>query len=139
MHLACQDSPNATLASGVSAKNFPTVLWEPSSGVPGSLAILETPLIPASINSSNPGRWLFDLQEKGELGRVCIWDRPGYGFSEVMNGADLGKVADALYLALHSAQETKKAKKRGGFVLVGEGYGGWVILFAHGPRCILTM
>ena len=99
---------------------LPTIFYESPSGVPGSLALLDVPLPPGTIEAENPGRWLFDLQQKGGLGRVCTWDRPGYGFSDVMSDADLGSIADALWLALDGAGETKGRK----FTLVGEGYGG---------------
>jgi len=86
--------------------------------------LLEIPLVPSSVNATNPGRWLFDMQEKGHVGRVCVWDRPGYGFSEVLSSADLGMVADALYMVLDYQGEVKRAEKGAGFMLVGEGYGG---------------
>jgi pimeloyl-ACP methyl ester carboxylesterase len=120
IHLACQDASDSSTAK----KHLPTIIYEPSSGIPGSLALLETPLVPSSVNATNPGRWLFDMQAKGHVGRVCVWDRPGYGFSEVLSSADLGMVADALYKVLDSQGEVKKAETGAGFMLVGEGYGG---------------
>jgi hypothetical protein len=102
---------------------LPTILYEPSSGIPGSLALLDTPLPPSS-GGDNPGNWIVDLQKRGEVGRICIWDRPGYGFSDVLQGASLGSISDALYEGLKSLGEVDLAKKSGGFVLVGEGYGG---------------
>ena len=127
VHLACTDAPNrnrthhkSLLAAPRSSANVPTILYESPSGVPGSLALLDVPLPPGSEDAENPGRWIFDLQQRGELGRVCVWDRPGYGFSEVMNDADLGGIADALWLALNQAGEIDGRK----FMLVGEGYGG---------------
>jgi len=96
------------------------VLYEAPSGVPGSLALLDIPLAPASEDSVNSGRWLFDLQQEGKLGRVCVWDRPGYGFSEVMSNADIGGVADALWAALDTVGEAGNTT----FALVGEGFGG---------------
>jgi pimeloyl-ACP methyl ester carboxylesterase len=63
------------------------------------------------------------MQEAGHVGRVCVWDRPGYGFSEILDSADLGRVSDALYRVLDQAGEIAGAKKAG-FMLVGEGYGG---------------
>jgi pimeloyl-ACP methyl ester carboxylesterase len=100
-------------------KSLPTIIYESSSGVPGSLAVLDYPPIPSAEDAHLPGQWLFDLQDKGQVGRVCVWDRPGYGFSEVLGNADLGKVADALWLALKAHGETKSQ-----LALVGEGYGG---------------
>jgi pimeloyl-ACP methyl ester carboxylesterase len=83
------------------------------------LALFADPLVPSSSDAVNPGRWLLDLQEKGDVGKVCIWDRPGYGFSQVLSNADLGDVADSLWQALETAGETQNK-----FMLVGEGYGG---------------
>lgn len=105
-------------------KKLPTIIYEPSSGIPGSIALLDSVLPPSSVNATNPGGWLLDMQEQGEVGRVCVWDRPGYGFSEVLESADLGLVAEALYLALEAAGEVDIAKKGTGFLLAGEGYGG---------------
>jgi len=126
IHLACQDHSNntGTYKHSTPKKHLPTIIYEPSSGIPGSLALLDIPLVPSSVNATNPGRWLFDMQEKGHVGRVCIWDRPGYGFSEVLSSADLGMVADALYMVLNYTGEVKTAEKGAGFMLVGEGYGG---------------
>lgn len=129
VHLACQDPPNSTsiLTNSLplkQPKKLPTIIYEPSSGIPGSIALLDSVLPPSSVNATNPGRWLFDLQEQGEVGRVCVWDRPGYGFSEVLGSADLGLVADSLWLALEAAGEVDIAKKGHGFLLAGEGYGG---------------
>ncbi|WVW86983.1 hypothetical protein I302_109039 [Kwoniella bestiolae CBS 10118] len=115
IHLACTDS-NSTL---------PTIVYTSSSGVPGSLALLPSPLPPANEGSENPGRWLFDLQEQGKIGRVCTWDRPGYGFSDVLSNADLGGIADALWEALDNAGVIKESKREG-LMMVGEGYGGLV-------------
>ena len=129
VHIACTDPPNSTESSGGSATahsqsryTLPTVFYEAPSGVPGSLALLDIPLPPGSEDAENPGRWIFDLQQQGGLGRVCTWDRPGYGFSEVMSDSDLGGIADALWLGLDQAGETMGRK----FMLIGEGYGGYV-------------
>lgn len=116
VHLACSSPSNST-----ELKSQPTIIYESSSGVPGSLAVLDYPPIPSASDAHLPGQWLFDMQDRGEVGRVCVWDRPGYGFSEVLGNADLGKVADALWLALKAHGETKQK-----FTLVGEGYGGYV-------------
>lgn len=130
VHVACTDPPNLNRSSTVSPlarahfprtnAQIPTILYESPSGVPGSLALLDVPLPPGSEDAENPGRWLFDLQQRGGIGRVCAWDRPGYGFSEVLSDADLGSIADALWLALDKAGESKGRE----FMLVGEGYGG---------------
>ncbi|OCF62152.1 hypothetical protein L486_01819 [Kwoniella mangroviensis CBS 10435] len=115
IHLACTSS-NSSL---------PTIVYTSSSGVPGSLASLPSPLPPANEGSENPGRWLFDLQEQGKVGRVCTWDRPGYGFSDVLSNADLGGIADSLWEALSNAGMVRESKKEG-LIMVGEGYGGLV-------------
>ncbi|KAK8849618.1 hypothetical protein IAR55_004953 [Kwoniella newhampshirensis] len=115
VHIACTPAP--------SNSSLPTVIYTSPSGVPGSLALFPSPLVPSGIDATNPGRWIFDLQEKDQVGRVCTWDRPGYGFSDVLGGADLGIVADSLWLALKGVNETDKSR---GLVMVGEGYGGLV-------------
>jgi pimeloyl-ACP methyl ester carboxylesterase len=137
IHLACRDPPSTSndtsddfaqqalhrpeLAWHKSAKSrLPTIIYEGPSGVPGSLSLLEYPLPPANEGAENPGRWLWDMQSRGEVGRVCSWDRPGYGFSEMLSGADLGGVADALYQTLDQAGEIRD----GQMLLVGEAYGG---------------
>ncbi|WWC95765.1 hypothetical protein V866_002631 [Kwoniella sp. B9012] len=115
IHLACTSS-NSSL---------PIIVYTSSSGVPGSLALLPSPLPPANEGSENPGRWLFDLQEQGRVGRICTWDRPGYGFSDVLSNADLGGIADSLWEALSNAGVIRKSKEEG-LIMVGEGYGGLV-------------
>ncbi|WVR08105.1 hypothetical protein IAU60_005151 [Kwoniella sp. DSM 27419] len=128
IHLAC--SPGNS--------SLPTIVYTSSSGVPGSLALLPTPLVPASEDAENPGRWLFDMQEQGQVGRVCTWDRPGYGFSDVLSDADLGGVSDALWDAL---QATNVTHKRKGLLLVGEGYGGLVsrVVAARHPSAVHSL
>ena len=120
VHLACVDPANTTSLAVDSSlkKTLPTVLYEPLSGVPGSLALLEKPF--RSKDAPYPGRWIFDMQAKGEVGKICIWDRPGYGFSQIISSSDLGIVADAVWEALELAGETKASK----FLLAAEGYGG---------------
>ena len=124
IHMACSNPPNSSdltiQSTALNRKHLPTVLYESPSGVPGSLALLGHPLPPSALDAENPGKWIYDLQEKGQLGRVCVWDRPGYGFSDVLSGADLGIVADALYDALRQYGELGG---KAGFILVGEGYG----------------
>ena len=121
VHIGCTSPRNSSHLPGGPA-SLPTILYESPSGVPGSLALLDIPLPPANEDAENPGRWLFELQKRREVGRVCTWDRPGYGFSEVMSDANLGGVADALWLALDGAGETVHPGTK--FLLVGEGYGG---------------
>jgi pimeloyl-ACP methyl ester carboxylesterase len=132
IHLTCTNPPSnetetatglhrAELPWHTAAKShLPTILYEGPSGVPGSLSLLEYPLPPANEGAENPGRWIWDMQKRGEVGRVCTWDRPGYGFSEMLSGADLGGVADALYQTLDQAGEIGSSQ----FLLVGEAYGG---------------
>ena len=54
----------------------------------------------------------------GRVGRVCTWDRPGYGESDNAPSAAMGFVSDALWEALDVNRE------EGPFLLVGAGYGG---------------
>ncbi|KAG8959207.1 hypothetical protein FRC03_008293 [Tulasnella sp. 419] len=58
------------------------------------------------------------MRERGEIGRVCIWDRPGYGFSDASESTEVGATVNALWEALG------QSKEKGPFVLVGAGYGG---------------
>ncbi|WWC73747.1 uncharacterized protein I206_107719 [Kwoniella pini CBS 10737] len=128
---------NIHLSCTTSNSSLPTIVYTSSSGIPGSLALLPTPLPPAPEGSQNPGRWLFDLEEQGKLGRVCTWDRPGYGFSDVLSNADLGSISDALWESLDNAGIIKDSKKEG-LVMVGEGYGGLIsrIFAARHPNNI---
>lgn len=104
------------------SSKLPTVLYEPPSGVPGSLSLLNAPLPPSGESAHLPGKWLFDLQAQGRVGTVCVWDRPGYGHSEVATDSEIGAVTDALWLGLDTV--LGKTQIEQGFVLVGEGYGG---------------
>ncbi|CAE6455148.1 unnamed protein product [Rhizoctonia solani] len=111
VHLACSGptsmtSPpsllNTTASGRGKIRDVPTVLYESMRGVPGSLG----------------GDWVVNLRETGRVGRVCVWDRPGYGFSDNGPSAEMGHVSDALWQALqHEGEE-------GPYVLVGAGYGG---------------
>ena len=121
IHIACSDPPNSTsLSKPFPRKHLPTVLYEGASGVPGSLATLDFPLPPSDEETELPGKWILDMQEAGKVGRVCVWDRPGYGFSEVLGGAELGTIAESLWLALDAVKE------KNDLVVVGEGFGGYV-------------
>ncbi|KAI9639024.1 uncharacterized protein MKK02DRAFT_31286 [Dioszegia hungarica] len=116
IHLACVPFPHNS--------SLPTILYESPSGIPGSLALFDHPVLETSASSrSYPGSWLFEMQQNGTVGKVCIWDRPGYGFSQILPGAELGLVADTLYTSLKSSGNIGKDEK---LVLVGEGYGGLV-------------
>ncbi|WWC92749.1 uncharacterized protein L201_007708 [Kwoniella dendrophila CBS 6074] len=121
IHLACTPLSNTS-----SSPSLPTIVYTSSSGVPGSLALLPTPIPPANENAENPGRWLFDLQEQGKVGRVCTWDRPGYGFSDILTNADMGGISDSLWQALDNSGVIEESKKRG-LLMVGEGYGGLIM------------
>ncbi|KAG8736695.1 hypothetical protein FRC10_009040 [Ceratobasidium sp. 414] len=93
---------NATASGRGKIRDVPTVLYESMRGVPGSVG----------------GEWLVNLREAGKVGRVCVWDRPGYGFSDNSASAEMGHVSDALWQALrHQGEE-------GPYILVGAGYGG---------------
>ncbi|KAG9100962.1 hypothetical protein FS749_011470 [Ceratobasidium sp. UAMH 11750] len=111
VHLSCSgptsmapppDVLNATASGRGKIRDVPTVLYESMRGVPGSLG----------------GEWLVNLRETGKVGRVCVWDRPGYGFSDNSASAEMGHVSDALWQALQHQEE------EGPYVLVGAGYGG---------------
>jgi hypothetical protein len=114
--------------------HFPTIIYEAPSGVPGSIAHLKPARVPSSTNpfpiprppnngtdisgsSPFPGSWVISLQKSRKVGRVCVWDRPGYGFSE-SGPVELGMVADSLWEALG------KAGEKGPYLLIGDGYGG---------------
>ncbi|KEP54206.1 alpha/beta hydrolase family protein [Rhizoctonia solani 123E] len=111
VHLACSGPTSMTPPLGLlnttasgrgKIRDVPTVLYESMRGVPGSLG----------------GDWVVNLRETGRVGRVCVWDRPGYGFSDNGPSAEMGHVSDALWQALqHEGEE-------GPYVLVGAGYGG---------------
>jgi len=93
---------NTTASGRGKIRSVPTVLYESMRGVPGSVG----------------GEWVVNLRETGKVGRVRIWDRPGYGFSDNAPSAEMGHVSDALWQALqHQGEE-------GPYVLVGAGYGG---------------
>ena len=108
-------------------KHLPTVLYEGASGVAGSLATLDYPLPPSDEETELPGKWILDMQEAGKVGRVCVWDRPGYGFSEVLGGAELGTISESLWLALD------EIKEKNDLVVVGEGFGGYVAFLSVPP------
>ncbi|EWC45538.1 hypothetical protein DRE_05396 [Drechslerella stenobrocha 248] len=62
--------------------------------------------------------WAHDAYVRGSIGRLCYWDRPGYGFSDVApSPLSAGMAADALSEALAKAGET------GPFILVSHGIG----------------
>lgn len=81
------------------------------------MALLDFAPIPSGEDSVIPGKWIMDMQAEGHVGRVCVWDRPGYGFSEVLGGAELGSIAESLWLALDHIGE------KGKLAVVGEGFG----------------
>ncbi|KAJ6264636.1 hypothetical protein Dda_0785 [Drechslerella dactyloides] len=62
--------------------------------------------------------WAHDAYVNGTIGRLCYWDRPGYGFSDVApSPLSAGMVADALSEAL------AKIGEAGPFILVSHGVG----------------
>ena len=137
VHIACTVPHRRSHVSGSSVdqrftplEDLPTVFYNSPSGDPGSLALLDAP----DENTTYPGSWVFALQEQGVIGRVCTWDRPGYGFSEVMSGADLGNVADGLWDALRGVGESAER----GWLLVGEGYGESVYPFSHPVQKLIS-
>lgn len=114
--------------------HYPTVIYEAPSGVPGSLAHVRPARVKNPYNpfpqptppnngtdinqvSPYPGSWILSLQQARKVARVCVWDRPGYGFSD-SGPVELGMVADTLQQALERAGE------KGPYILVGDGYGG---------------
>ena len=116
--------------------HYPTILYEAPSGVPGTIAYLPAARVPnpnrrlpypqppnngTEINqvSPYPGSWIVALQAAHKVARVCTWDRPGYGFSD-MGPVELGMVAETLHQALTTSGE------KGPFIVVGDGYGGLV-------------
>ena len=114
--------------------HYPTIIYEAPSGVPGSLAHVRPARVKNPYNpfpqptppnngtdinqvSPYPGSWILSLQKARKVSRVCVWDRPGYGFSD-SGPVELGMVADSLQQAL------EKAGEKGPYILVGDGYGG---------------
>ena len=147
IHIACIPSgaSNSSVAAAASPSKStrPLVLmYEPPSGVPGSLALLNEPIAPDGPDAVYPGQWLVQAHKDEKLPKgatVCVWDRPGYGFSDVLPGADLGTISMALTSAIKAqgvsaleASDIESEASKGGkskkedaqFVLVGEGYGG---------------
>ncbi|KAF3906200.1 hypothetical protein ABW20_dc0101351 [Dactylellina cionopaga] len=62
--------------------------------------------------------WAHENYVNGTIGRLCYWDRPGYGFSDVApSPLSAGMAADALSEALVKINET------GPFILVSHGIG----------------
>lgn len=139
IHIACIPPAAGNSTSDIDAASVKStkpvvVMYEPPSGVPGSLALLTEPIAPDGPDAVYPGQWLVRAQREGKLSKhatVCIWDRPGYGFSDVLPGADLGSIGLALTSALKAqgvaaleASIASSRKVEPDFILVGEGYGG---------------
>ncbi|KAF3907127.1 hypothetical protein ABW21_db0204619 [Orbilia brochopaga] len=62
--------------------------------------------------------WAHEAYVEGVIGRLCYWDRPGYGFSDVApSPLSAGMAADALSEALAKIGES------GPFILVSHGVG----------------
>ncbi|KAG8924101.1 ubiquitin-specific protease ubp2 [Tulasnella sp. 417] len=89
---------------------------------PGSLHQVPTILYeaPSKVSGTEGAEWLLNMRDRGEVGRVCLWDRPGYGFSDTSPDAEIGAIEDALWQALENNGE------KGPYLLVAEGYGGYV-------------
>lgn len=75
VHLSCTGPntlrpPNGTVAGPTASESFkpgrvrrvPTILYES----------------PSKVSGTEGADWLLDMRDRGEVGRVCIWDRPGY-------------------------------------------------------------
>ncbi|GAA98484.1 uncharacterized protein L969DRAFT_18205 [Mixia osmundae IAM 14324] len=98
--------------------------------------------IPASVESS----WAVDAMEhldgNGTAYRLCIYDRPGYGLSDVAPSAELAMTVRSLESALVQAgvmAEIQSAVPLGSsFVLVGAGYGALVsrVFAARNPSVV---
>ncbi|KAG8963274.1 hypothetical protein FRC05_004790, partial [Tulasnella sp. 425] len=115
VHLSCTGPntlrpPNGTVAGSTASENFkpgrvrrvPTILYES----------------PSKVSGTEGADWLLEMRDRGEVGRVCMWDRPGYGFSDASPDAEVGAIENALWQAL------EKNGEKGPYLLVGEGYGG---------------
>ncbi|KAG8914070.1 hypothetical protein FRC00_000897 [Tulasnella sp. 408] len=113
VHLACTGpntlhQPNNSASSDAlkpgPVHRVPTILYE----------------APSKVSGTEGAEWLLDMRDRGDVGRVCLWDRPGYGFSDSSPDAEIGAIEEALWQAL------EKNGEKGPFLLVGEGYGGYV-------------
>ncbi|ODQ55472.1 mitochondrial integral membrane protein [Saitoella complicata NRRL Y-17804] len=63
--------------------------------------------------------WVAEAQSAGDVGRVCYWDRPGFGWSDsAPSPLSAGMAVDVLSQVLTSARED------GPFVIVAHGVGG---------------
>ncbi|KAG9025179.1 hypothetical protein FS837_005061, partial [Tulasnella sp. UAMH 9824] len=104
----------------------PNTLHQPNNSAysdalkPGPLHRVPTILYesPSKVSGTEGAEWLLDMRDRGDVGRVCLWDRPGYGFSDSSPDAEIGAIEEALWQAL------EKNGEKGPFLLVGEGYGG---------------
>lgn len=87
----------------------------------GNASSLPTVLLEGGENSVEYGMlpWATDAIDQYHLGRVCYWDRPGFGWSDnAPSPTSTGVVADALSEALIEAEID------GPFVLAAHGIGG---------------
>lgn len=88
---------------------------------------------PASIPGTIGANWIDNVTMSHTVNasltiRTCRYDRPGYGFSDNAATAAFDHIAAALEEALDKAGEfARVSKPKGGFILVGEGYGGFVM------------
>lgn len=98
---------------------------------------LPTVLVEGGENPVQVGMaWIDSMQAKGEVGRVCYWDRPGFGWSDnAPSPMSAGNAADALSKLLNAWKiRTKERvgealveineKPAAGWVLVSHGIGG---------------
>jgi pimeloyl-ACP methyl ester carboxylesterase len=78
-----------------------------------------TVLVESSYGSAQDfSSWLIDLQNEQKIGRVCYWDRPGYGYSDsVSSPFSIGSAVDVLSSSLNDSPDTK-------YMLVSHGVGG---------------
>jgi pimeloyl-ACP methyl ester carboxylesterase len=87
----------------------------------GNASSLPTVLLESGENSVEYGLlpWALEAQTQYNLGRVCYWDRPGYGWSDnAPSPSSAGTIADALSEALIEAEVS------GPFVVAAHGIGG---------------
>lgn len=114
-----------TVATGNDAEAFPAPGW--MVAVPGGeLHILcsgtgAPTVVLDHASASNSAEWALVQPRIAEVTRVCAYDRAGFGWSRMAEGArDAGQSAADLAALLAAAGET------GPFVMVGHGYGAFV-------------
>lgn len=105
LHLHCVGE-HAIAAGKNKTINVPTVLLETGSQEPTDYF----------------STWATELTDRGDIGRVCYWDRPGEGFSDNAPSAltTISEQADMLYRLLEKSNEIDSTN---GFVMVGHSWG----------------